>query len=170
MLPKAESASDLARLPLPSIPMIETARGMAALTGIGSAPGVLRLAFGTLDFMADLGIPSDGPALDVFRAQLTLASRVARLAPPIDGVTPAFDDPAPAEADTRRALAFGFSARLLIHPRQVEPVHRALRPTEAELAWAREVLALATEGVGAHKGAMIDRPVVETARRFLARA
>ena len=54
--------------------------------------------------------------------------RVAGIAPPIDGVTPAFDDPAPALADTRRALQFGFTARLLIHPRQVEPVHRALRP------------------------------------------
>ena len=101
---------------------------------------------------------------------MALASRVAGLALPIDGVTPAFDDPAAVEADTRRALQFGFTARLLIHPRQVEPVHRALRPTDEEIAWAREVLALATAGVAAHKGAMIDGPVVETARRLLAHA
>ena len=170
MLPKAGSAADLARLPVPAIPMIETARGMASLAEIASAPRVLRLAFGTLDFMADLNIPADGPALDVFRAQMALASRVAGLAPPIDGVTPAFDDLGPVEADTRRALQFGFTARLLIHPRQVGPVHRALRPTDEELAWAREVLALATEGVAPHKGAMVDRPVIEKARGLLARA
>jgi citrate lyase subunit beta/citryl-CoA lyase len=171
MLPKAEAAQDLARLPAPAIPLIETARGMANLAEIATAPGVLRLAFGTLDFMLDLGLPADGPALDVFRAQMALASRAAGLPPPIDGVTPRFDDPAPVEADTRRAHQFGFMARLLIHPRQVEPVHRALRPTEAELDWAREVLALAATGgaVSLH-GAMVDRPVVERARRLLARA
>lgn len=170
MLPKAESAADLARLRAPSIPLIETARGMASLPQVAGAPGVLRLAFGTIDFMLDLGLPSDGPALDVFRAQMALASRVAGIASPIDGVTAAFDDPAPAVADTRRALAFGFTARLLIHPRQVEPVHRALRPSEAELAWAREVLALAAAGATSLRGTMVDRPVVERARRLVARA
>ena len=170
MLPKAEAAADLARLAAPSIPMIETAKGMANLPGIASAPGVLRLAFGTLDLMADLGIPADSPALDVFRAQMALASRVAGIAPPIDGVTPTFGDPGAVEADTRHALRFGFTARLLIHPRQVEPVHQAMHPTDEELAWAREVLALGVEGVATHKGTMIDKPVVERARRLLARA
>jgi citrate lyase subunit beta/citryl-CoA lyase len=77
------------------------------------------------------------------------------------------------ERDTRRALAFGFGARLLIHPRQVEPVHRAMRPTEEELTWARDLLALVAaqpDGAVSFRGAMVDRPVIERARRLLARA
>ncbi|WP_210530513.1 HpcH/HpaI aldolase/citrate lyase family protein [Rubellimicrobium arenae] len=172
MLPKAERADDIARCPGPVIPQVETARGMAALEQLAAAPRVVRLALGTLDLALDLGIPAEGTAMDLFRAQMTLASRVAGLAPPIDGVTTSFDDEAPVESDTRRALAFGFGARLCIHPRQIGPVHRAMRPSDEELAWARDVVDLAdreARGAVNLRGTMVDPPVVERARRLLAR-
>ena len=56
VLPKAERADQIAALPKGGIivPLIETARGLRAVDEIAAADRVQRLAFGTLDFAADL--------------------------------------------------------------------------------------------------------------------
>jgi citrate lyase subunit beta/citryl-CoA lyase len=75
--------------------------------------------------------------------------------------------------DTMRALRFGFGGKLCIHPKQVPVVHEALAPSEAELDWARRVLAADAASGGAAvqlDGRMVDLPVVLQARRTLARA
>ena len=48
-----------------------------------------------------------------------LASRLAGLQPPVDGVSTSIDDPASVEADARQARRLGFGAKLCIHPKQV---------------------------------------------------
>ena len=58
MLPKAGQGDDLAALrrALPATPVIalvETAEGFDRLREIARAPGVVRLAFGTIDFQLD---------------------------------------------------------------------------------------------------------------------
>lgn len=173
MLAKAESAAEIEGLDKPVIALIETARGLAAARSIAAARGVVRLAFGTIDFMADLGLAEDGPAMAVYRAELALASRLAGIAPPVDGITAAIDDDALVAEETRRALSFGFAARLAIHPRQIGPIHEALRPSDAEVAHAKTIVeaAEASDG-GAIRlgGEMIDAPVVLRARAVLARA
>ena len=75
-------------------------------------------------------------------------------------------------ADFERARAQGFGAKLCIHPRQLAAVHALLAPSEPELAWARRVLAAAEAAGGSAvrlDGQMIDRPVIERARRLLSR-
>jgi citrate lyase subunit beta/citryl-CoA lyase len=173
MLPKAESVDNLrrvAQLGLPMLPLIETACGMAAVDALARVKGVARLAFGSIDFQFDLGIEGDDEELLHFRSMLVLASRVAGLASPIDGVTVALDDDAQLRADTLRARRFGFGAKLCIHPRQVAPVNAGFRPTDAELAWATRVLAAAREANGAAvavDGKMVDRPVILRAQRIV---
>lgn len=49
-------------------------------------------------------------------------------------------------------------------------MHAAYAPDEDELAWARRVLAAGHDGAAAVAGEMIDRPVVERARRIAAQA
>ena len=173
MLPKAELVENLqrvAQLGLPVLPLIETACGMAAVDALARVKGVTRLAFGAIDFQFDLGIEGDDQELQHFRSMLVLASRVAGLAPPIDGVTVALDDETQLHADTLRARRFGFGAKLCIHPRQVAPVNAGFRPTETELAWATRVLAAAREANGAAvavDGKMVDRPVILRAQRIV---
>ena len=60
---------------------------------------------------------------------------------------------------------------MCIHPRQVAPVNAAMSPSEAETAWAQRVLAAAEAHKGAFsfEGRMIDKPVLDRARRILAR-
>ena len=174
MLPKAERRDDLARIPHECLlPLIETAAGVDALREVARAPHVQRLVFGAIDLQADLGIAGDDQELLLFRSQLVLQSRLAGLAPPVDGVCTAIDDAGALDAETRRARRFGFGAKLCIHPRQVDAVNRGFAPSADELAWARRVLdAAAASGGGAVAvdGKMVDKPVLLRAEEMLRQA
>jgi len=179
VLPKAERAADLQQLAADIgrhgvlVPLIESAAGLEAAVELAAAPQVLRLAFGNLDFQADLGLACDADEAELVpvRLALVLASRRAGLAAPIDGVTPDWRDTARLANDTARARRGGFGAKLCIHPDQVAPVHAALGPSPDELAWARRVLDAthaAGGGVVSLDGRMVDAPVVRLAERLLA--
>ena len=172
----APEAKDAARRALPGKPIIalvETAEGFDRLRETARAPGVVRLAFGSIDFQLDLGISGDDDALLYFRPRFVLESRLAQLAPPIDGVTTAVDDAERVARDAQAARRLGFGAKLCIHPRQVEAVNRCLSPSDAELEWARRVVDAAADVGGAAvavDGKMVDRPVLLRAQALLKRA
>jgi len=180
MVPKAESADGLrqAHEVLPGaalLPLVESAAGYAALHSIAAAPGVLRLALGHIDFMADTGMlcSDDERELAPLRFAMAMATRVHRLAPAIDGVTVSIDDARRLREDTQRALRFGFGAKLCIHPRQVVGVHEAMAPSAEEIDWAQRVVAADAAAGGAAvqlDGRMVDAPVVLRALRLLAQA
>ncbi len=175
MLPKAEHIDDLARLRAAGaaqlVPLIESAAGMAALATIAAAPGVQRLAFGSIDLQVDLGMRDAlEDELLYFRSRLVLASRLAGLQAPVDGVSTSLDDAERLRVDVLRARRLGFGGKLCIHPRQVEGVNRHFAPSEAEQAWARRVLEAAAAAAGAAvalDGRMIDKPVILRAQAIL---
>ena len=179
MLPKAESADDVATLRSAApdvvvLALVESARGLAAAEEIAAAPGVVRLVFGTLDYALDLDLEledaSDG--LSYAAGRLAVASRCAGLATPVGGVTPQLDDEPRLLADLAWSRRHGFGAKLCIHPAQVAAIHAALAPTTQAIERARRVLEADAGSPGAAQldGRMIDRPVVLAARRTLARA
>lgn len=178
VLPKAENAADIAlvarhlRPGVQVLPLIETARGMANVKEVAGAPGVDRLIFGTVDFRTELGIEGDDQELLFFRSMLVLASRLAGIAPPVDGVTVAISDAEALRNAAERGRRLGFGAKLCIHPAQVGEVNAAYRPTEAQLAWATRVVEQARSGPGAFQldGEMIDAPVIARAVSLLERA
>ncbi len=178
VVPKAESADALTHIAVqvagkPLLPLVETAAGIDALRAVAAAPGVQRLVFGSIDFQADLGIEGDDDALLLFRSQIVLASRLAGLLPPVDGVTTALGDDAAVAHDTARARRLGFGAKLCIHPRQVAAVNAGFTPSAAEVDWARRVLAAAQASGGAAvavDGKMVDTPVLLRAQRVLQQA
>jgi citrate lyase subunit beta/citryl-CoA lyase len=173
MVPKAERVADLQRIATVAVgcavlPLIETAAGFENLRAVAGAESVQRLVFGSIDFQLDLGILDD--ELTAFRSQLVLVSRIANLVAPVDGVCTAIDDTEQLQRDTTRARRLGFGAKLCIHPRQVETVNQGFVPSEAELAWARSVLAAAAQARGAAvalDGKMIDRPVILRAQAIV---
>lgn len=72
--------------------------------------------------------------------------------------------------DLARAYAFGFGAKLCIHPAQVAAVHAAFSPSASALDWARRVVAGAQVHGGAAfslDGRMVDLPVIRAAQRTL---
>ncbi len=175
MLPKAETAEGLAavRAAPHIVALIETAKGLADARELARCPGVLQLAFGSVDFQQDLGIEGDGDELLFARSELVLASRLAGIAPPVDGVTLAVKDLEPVRSDALRARRLGFGAKLCIHPAQVAAVRSAFAPDEHAIRWARAVLAAAESspsGAISFEGQMVDKPVIERARGIVARA
>jgi citrate lyase subunit beta / citryl-CoA lyase len=177
VLPKTETVDDVdavrrAVANQPVLPLIETAAGIANVRPLARAEGVQRLLFGSIDFQADLGIEDDDQALLPFRSELVLASRLAGLPAPVDGVTVAIEDEAAVAQDTARARRLGFGAKLCIHPRQVAVVHQGFLPRPEEVDWARSVLAAVERSAGAAvavDGKMVDAPVLLRAEALLAR-
>ena len=175
MVAKAERADALAALDLgvPLLPLIESAAGIDQLRAITAVPGVQRVAFGAIDFQLDLHMRASFEELVFFRSQIVLVSRLAGLAAPIDSPSVAIDDLAEVEREALAARRLGFGAKLCIHPKQTNAVNRSFSPTDAELAWARRVLALAESSGGAAvalDGRMIDKPLILRAQATLREA
>lgn len=174
VLPKAASVADIARVRAAGAPtvlaLIESAEGIANARALAAADGVTRLMFGSIDFSVDLGIEGDERELDAFRSELVLASRLAGIAAPIDGVTTAIDDVELLRRETVRGKRFGFGGKLCIHPKQLAVVHGAYLPSNDEVHWAMRVLEaakLAGGGAVAVDGKMVDKPVMMRAERIL---
>lgn len=179
VLPKAESPEEVTevvrRLPEGALvlPLVETARGVWNARELAETPGVERLVFGSIDLQLDAGIQGDDEELLYARSRIVLASRVAGILPPVDGVTASLDDAGRLAADAERAVRLGFGGKLCIHPKQIKAVHKGFAPAERKIAWARKVMESAgSAGSGAIRvdGEMVDRPVVERARAILERA
>ena len=86
-------------------------------------------------------------------------------------MTPNLDDEQRVKADVDFARAFGFGAKLCIHPKQLAVIHACFSPSPEELEWAERVLAAAADSDGAVRldGKMIDRPIVLKAQAILDR-
>ncbi|WP_431281350.1 HpcH/HpaI aldolase/citrate lyase family protein [Humitalea sp. 24SJ18S-53] len=162
------------------IPIIETARGHAAVRGLAAA-GVARMrrmAFGAADYTLDLGITwtRDEAELAPVRSEMVLASRAAGLDAPIDTVWAALRDAEGFAASCARGAGLGFQGRMCIHPDQVPVANAAYSPTEAEIAWSQKVsTAFAdaeAQGLASIQveGRFVDYPIVDRARRVLALA
>jgi len=178
VLPKAESDAELdmvcSELSAGQLvlPLIETARGLAAAREIARGPRVQRLLFGSVDLQLDLGIRcgEDEAELAPHRAELVLASRLAGLPPPVDGVHVALEDRIGLPLMVDAARRMGFGAKMCVHPRQVAVVNHGFTPGADEVEWARRVLDAVSASAGAAvavDGKMIDAPVIAVAQRVL---
>ena len=175
MLPKAENSQQIRSVfealgkRIPIIALIETALGVSNARSIAATQGVKRIAFGSVDFCADLGCAHLREVLLPRRSELIMASRLAGIAAPIDGVTTALDDLNICFEDSVHAKNLGFTGKLCIHPKQVGEVKRAFLPSKAEIIWAEKIV-LSGDGAISVDGEMVDEPVRIHARAILARA
>lgn len=180
MVPKTEGPAVLRqvaeRLPAEAgiVALVETALGVQDAAAIAACPEVTALAFGSIDFALDIGAEHTDEALLFARGALVLASRAAALPPPIDGVTVETRDTAAVRAAAARSKRLGFGGKLCIHPAQVEVVNAVFAPGRADLEWAKALLAETPQSGGAGvftvRGQMVDKPVLERARRIVAQA
>lgn len=195
IVPKIESAGDLQTaewllgalerergLPeggIDLIPIIETGAGFANLASIArAARRTKRLSFGAGDFTLDVGITWSREELELlpYRTAFVVESRAAGLEPPLDTVWVSLNDAEGFQRSVQRSKDLGFQGKLCIHPDQVPVVNDCFRPTEAELAHARKVLAAFTQaerdGLAAIQvdGQFVDYPIVYRAQRLIARA
>ncbi len=193
VLPKAETAADLRTFDwivgalereqgmacgaVDVIPILETAKGLAALDAIcASGTRVRCLAFGAADFTLDMNMQwsREETELHPARAAIALASRAAGMDAPIDTVWIRLQDVDGFRASVRTSHALGFQGRMCIHPDQIPIVHEAFTPTADELTRAAKIVAAfeqaEREGLASIRvdDQFVDYPIVAQARRLIA--
>lgn len=180
LLPKVESPEEVrwveevlapSHPDLRLLPMIETARGVAAADAIAHAsPRVDLLMLGGVDLAAQTGATMSWEALLHARSRVVYAAASAE----VEALDTVFIDVGDAGALAREAAgaaALGFTGKAAIHPSQIEPIHRAFSPDAEEVARARALVAAyeaAGGGVLLLDGKLVERPVVRRAERVLA--
>ena len=181
-LPKTESAEDVKELcsligdrEICISPIIETAKGVLNAYEIASAdPRVVMLCFGAEDFTRDIGTERTREGKELFwaRSMIVMGAKAAGIQAS-DTVFSDINDMDGLIQETRFAKSLGFDGKGLIHPSQIEPVHKVFSPTKEEIEYARKVVDALREaeekglGVIALGRKMIDRPVAERAKRIL---
>lgn len=182
VLPKAEEPADvqhlaerLGRADLhPALLLIcETALGVLNAPQLAAASGhVEALVFGAEDYAADVGARRSPSNREVWTARSMVAmAAAARRVAAIDQVHVDYKDAAGLERDATEARDLGYRGKQVIHPAQVDVVHRVFTPAADEVARARRIVeedAKHGGAVFALDGRMVDRPLVEQARYVLA--
>lgn len=176
MIPKVSDKSEMNALDddLPNelgdfCPIIESAVGLLNAADIFSNGRVSLALFGAVDFSADLDCDLSWEAL--LHARSVLANAAAA-----HDVT-LFDVPhikvrdlEDCEVTTRRCKSLGIHARAAIHPAQIDRIHAALAPSEAEIEYAEKVIAayqMADGDVALVDGKLIEAPLLKKAQRIL---
>ena len=159
----------------PVVAIVETAMGLRQAYEIASHFRVAALVLGAVDLGAEVGLEPRSDAQEILyaRSKVAIDSAAAGLRGPFDVVHLDFGDAAGLEEQCRLARALGFRGKACIHPAQVETINRVFAPSDDEIAWARRVVESfegQTEGVLAVNGTMVDKPVVDRARRILEEA
>ncbi|ALV47382.1 citrate lyase [Arthrobacter alpinus] len=184
MIAKASEVDIIASLTRYKVVVLcESAAGILAAPRLAKLPNVVGLMWGAEDLVASLGGTSSrftsGARAGSYRAvatharsQLLLAAAAAgKMA--IDSIYADFADLDGLAEESEDAVASGFGAKACIHPSQVNVVRDAYRPSDAEVAAARELLAAAEEagtGVFAFKGKMVDGPILLHAKKIMTRS
>jgi citrate lyase beta subunit len=194
MLPKTESAESvrfvsdrlgaiersakLERGAIRMLALVETALGVVRLRDIAFADDRIdALVFGAEDLCGDLGATRTAAGAEVAFAKSSLVVHAAAARKQaIDTPYVRLDDEDGLLAATRESLTFGYTGRLAIHPRQVEPILRVFTPSAEEIAAASRLVGEherhQNEGRGVFEldGRMVDMPMVRAAERVLERA
>jgi citrate lyase subunit beta / citryl-CoA lyase len=160
------------------VALIESARGLVEIPQIIDATDRLAgLALGGEDFCLNMGISRtvEGLELQYARSHLAIWAR-AKGCLAIDTIYADFHDSQGLMRESQVVKQLGFTAKLAVHPKQLEVIRDVFAPSEEELAEAKKVVeafaAAQAKGsaVIAVDGKMIDRPVFERAQRLLASA
>jgi citrate lyase subunit beta / citryl-CoA lyase len=169
LVSKLEEERGIVKGHIKLIASIETAQGVLNAYDIAKADGRINaLLFGVFDFLYDMHldyVENNGTGYAYARAKLPVDARAAG-ALAIDAIWQNVDDTEGLKRDTQYARRLGYSGKSIIHPSQIDPVHKIFVPTKTEIEWAKKVvqcLAPAVEngtatGAGAIslEGRMID--------------
>ena len=155
------------------LPIIETAFGLENAARIGTAsPAVAALVFGGFDLSVELGAEPVWEPLLYARSRVVHAAALGEVQA-IDMPSRDIRDMAALRAEAVKACRLGYSGKVAIHPAQIPVIHEVFTPSREELARARRIIEAdraAGGGAIALDGRMVDRPVVEAARRTMQRA
>lgn len=174
---KAEKREGFPEGSIHIIGAIESVKGLYNVREICKGPRMAAIALGAEDFIANLKTQRTKSGIELYyaRSQILMAARDAEI-PCMDTVFSDVSDMEGFEREVSNSRDMGFDGKSVIHPKQIEVVHRLYTPTAEQIAKARKVLAAYEEatkqnkGVIAVDGKMIDGPIVVRAERVIAQA
>ncbi len=146
--------------------MIETCAAILSLPALSEAAsdaGLTALIVGTNDLAKELRcrLGHERTPLIATLANIVIAARAAGIVA-LDGVCNALDDPARFATECAQGAMLGFDGKTLIHPSQIDAANAGFGPSEAELAWARTIVAAFAKPENVDKGAIrLDGQMVE---------
>ncbi|MBF4695294.1 citrate (pro-3S)-lyase subunit beta [Fusibacter ferrireducens] len=190
-LPKTETAEDIQQVEaliekaevkygreVGSIKMmaaIESALGIMNAYEIAHASQrLIGIALGAEDYVTNLKTKRSPGGIELLyaRSQLLNAARSAGIAA-LDTVYSDIDNMTGFAEEVELIKQLGFDGKSVINPRQIPVVHQLFKPTDKEIAHAKDVVKAIEEaeakglGVISLRGKMIDKPIVERALRIL---
>jgi citrate lyase subunit beta/citryl-CoA lyase len=157
--------------------MIEHPRALAHIDDIAEhGPRLIAMMLGGEDFALETGSVPGDETLELPKRLVAFAAQ-AHNVPMIGilGTVADYSDPAAYKKSAERARRFGFSGGTCIHPGLVAALNEAFTPKPEEVAYARKLIEAdrkaAAEGRGSFSvdGKMIDIPVIDRARKLIAR-
>jgi citrate lyase subunit beta/citryl-CoA lyase len=161
--------------PIWLMPILESALGVEHAYAIASASdAVVAITIGLEDYTADLGVQktTEGSESLFARGRIVNAARAAGVQAS-DSVYGDVGDIEGLRAWGVRSRAMGFEGMGCLHPRQIQPIHEAFAPTQAEIDKALKIVAAFEEaearglGVVSLGTRMVDPPVVLRAQRLV---
>ena len=160
------------------IALVETPDAIPKLHAIAAAdPRMAAMGVGVEDLAMEIEAQPGADMLYHYGMALVTACRAAGILPMGSiGAFADFSDLEAYRAGLRRSRRLGFAVAACIHPTQVPIVNEEYGVPEEEADRARRLIAAFEAAVAegkaavAFEGAMVDIPVVERARRLLARA
>jgi len=190
-LPKTESAEDIRKLeglvaeaertfgrPAGSVRLMAALESPLAVINAyeiaKASPRMVAIALSAEDYVTCLKTTRsrEGVELAEARGRIVIAAKAAG----IMAIDTVFSDVAEEEGFAKEVALvkqMGFDGKSVINPSQIPVVHAAYRPRKEEVLKARRILQAAEEaeargsGVTSLDGKMIDKPIVERARRVL---
>ena len=184
MLPKVESAAQLDKVTRsmaaavganapPIAALVETPKGVLHAETFAMHPSLCALGFGAEDFASEISVEPEPEPLSWAAQKIVTCARAYGLACwGLPGSIAEIENMDAFGRLVQTARRIGFTGTVCIHPRQVTEANKGFAPTPQQLEWAHKVIAAHEEarakGAGATKvdGRMIDRPIVERARRW----
>ena len=157
--------------------MIEHPRALAHINDIAEhGPRVIAMMLGGEDFASETGSVPGDETLELPKRMVAFAAQ-AHGVPMIGilGTVADYSDPEAYRKSAERARRFGFSGGTCIHPGLVTALNEAYTPKTEEVAYALKLIEAdrkaAAEGRGSFSvdGKMIDIPVIDRARKLIAR-
>ena len=161
--------------PLQIIPSIESAEGVVnAFTIASFGKRVSAVVFGVFDLLNDLGVEytKESEGAKYSRAKIPVDGHAAGVAV-IDAIWQDLKDSQGLEEDCKIGKSLGYSGKSIIHPDQIDIVHKLFHPNKSEILWAEKVCQIYLESIKKGTGAttvdgkMIDEVHFKQAKELL---
>ncbi len=159
------------------LPIIELAISVLQVDTIASLNRVDGILLGAEDLTSDMEVvrTKKGVEIEYPRAKVAMACKAYK----IDAIDTPFtdvNDNLGLKEDALHAMQLGMNCKAAIHPNQLDTINEVFMPSQTQIIWASRVMKANEDanakglGVFSLDGKMVDKPVLDRARKILAKA